>query len=562
VKRSRGESAENLSEVLEHLNQGVTFFDHDLRLVCWNKRVAALLGFPAGLGRPGTPFEVFIRYNAERGEYGDVDPDEFVRRRVEQARQLVPHRFERTRPNGMILEVQGMPTSEGGFVTTYTDVTELRQAQRLLEDTNAALEARVRQRTEELVRREAELQTVIDNISQGITLIDRDINMVLCNDQTVRLLDLPASFGRPGTPLAVSFRYNAERGEYGPGDVEELVAERVRLAKEFKPHRFERTRLDGTVLEIIGRPVPQGFVTTYADVTVRRQAERALAEANRELEHRVAERTAALEQELVRREEVEKELSASVAKAELANRAKTEFLANMSHELRTPLNAVLGFAEMLRQETFGPLGHEKYREYAEIICSSGNHLLSLIGDVLDVAALEAGEVRLEEEAIDVKEAVASCCRMLAHRLEQKRLTIENSVEDDLPLLLADRRRLQQILINLLGNAIKFTPDGGRIRVSGAITEDGQMAIEIADSGIGIREEDLAKVLRPFWQVAGQSRMRDAEGAGLGLYLVDALMALHGGSLRLESEVARGTTARLIFAGSRIGAAPVGATMPK
>ena len=242
----------------------------------------------------------------------------------------------------------------------------------------------------------------------------------------------------------------------------------------------------------------------------------------------------------------EKDLREAKEQAELASRAKTDFLANMSHELRTPLNSILGFSEILTRETFGPLGTAKYKEYSEDIHASGTHLLSLINEVLDLSKLEAGEFEIIESEIDVVETVNSCVKMVERRSTGEMASVTTEFADGLPRLLGDEMRLKQILLNLLGNAVKFTPPGGNVKVVARICEkSGRHTIEVSDNGVGIAEEDIPKVLEPFGQ-ARDVHTRDHEGTGLGLYLAKSFTEMHGGTLDIVSGLGKGTTVTLRF----------------
>jgi signal transduction histidine kinase len=253
--------------------------------------------------------------------------------------------------------------------------------------------------------------------------------------------------------------------------------------------------------------------------------------------------------DITERKRVEADLRRAKEEAELASRTKTEFLANMSHELRTPLNAVIGFAEIMRGAVFGPLGDARYGEYAADIRDSGQHLLNLINDLLDVSKIEFGKVELCEETVDLTGIIDSCMRLMRDRADQAGLELAAHTPPDLPYLRADGRRLKQILLNLMSNAVKFTPSGGRVTVRARLAEGG-LEIIVADTGIGIAPHDLAKALQPFGQI--DSRMsRKYQGTGLGLPLTKSMIELHGGSLRLESVVGRGTTATLWLPPARI-----------
>ncbi|NKB22049.1 MAG: transporter substrate-binding domain-containing protein [Alphaproteobacteria bacterium] len=226
--------------------------------------------------------------------------------------------------------------------------------------------------------------------------------------------------------------------------------------------------------------------------------------------------------------------------AELANRAKTEFLANMSHEFRTPLNAILGFSEIINQETLGPVGTSKYREYAGDIHSSGQHLLSLINDVLDISKVEAGHVELREDYLDPTTTIHDCILLIKERATEKNIKIKTELAKRIPLLCADKRRIKQILINLLSNAIKFTEPGGNVTIRAWFDQQFGYQFQIADTGIGIAAEDIPTALGRFQQVDG-TLGRQQDGTGLGLPLSKSLVELHGGTLNIDSELGVGTT---------------------
>jgi signal transduction histidine kinase len=236
--------------------------------------------------------------------------------------------------------------------------------------------------------------------------------------------------------------------------------------------------------------------------------------------------------------------------AEAANRAKSSFLATMSHELRTPLNAVIGFSEMMQNEVFGRLGDPRYHAYAGDICDSGSHLLAIINDVLDLSKAESGKLELNEELFDLRDVVVDITRLTENRLASAGLTGTIDLPAELPLVHGDELKTRQMLLNLLSNAIKFTPPGGSVAVS--VREDCEhgVAIVVADTGIGIAEQDLDRVLQPFEQ-ADSSLARTHEGTGLGLPLVKAMIELHGGTLTLKSALDKGTEVTIVFPAERI-----------
>ncbi len=237
--------------------------------------------------------------------------------------------------------------------------------------------------------------------------------------------------------------------------------------------------------------------------------------------------------------EHQKHLIAAKEMAEAANRAKSDFLANMSHELRTPLNAIIGFASIMRDGKFGPL-EKRYAEYAAVISDSGSHLLAIINDILDLAKAEANQLVLDEEEIALADTVVSCMSILQDMSERAGVVFTAEIQNDLPFLLADAAKIRQVVINLLGNAIKFTNPGGTVRVIVRREADGTIAMSVRDTGIGIPPDKIDLVLTPFGQVES-GLARRYNGAGLGLPITKRLVELHGGTLTLESELGVGTT---------------------
>ena len=243
------------------------------------------------------------------------------------------------------------------------------------------------------------------------------------------------------------------------------------------------------------------------------------------------------------------ELERSRDEAESSNRAKSQFLANISHELRTPLNAIIGFSSILMNQLFGTLGDVKYLEYAQDINESGTHLLDIINDILDLSKAEAGKLDLAYEEIHVAKAIQKCVTIMTDRAQKGEVTINTHIAKSLPLLMADRLRFIQIVLNVLSNAVKFTPAGGTVDitvetndVSGAITH---FVVLVQDSGIGMTQEDLAKAFQSFGQV-DSGLNRKYEGTGLGLPLTKKLLELHNGSIKITSEPGRGTLVRITF----------------
>ena len=242
----------------------------------------------------------------------------------------------------------------------------------------------------------------------------------------------------------------------------------------------------------------------------------------------------------------------SMLRAQAANRTKSEILANVSHELRTPLNAIIGFSELICTQLFGPDRTEKYIEYVRDVHDSGKHLLGVINDILDFAKIDAGELKLYEEATDLSAVITSCRNMIATRAQKAGLALEIPARGAPILILADERKLKQILLNLLSNAVKFTPAGGRVSVAIDSTEE-SLSIIVSDTGIGIAPEHIERALAPFQQVDSDLNRR-YDGTGLGLSITKSLIEMHGGRLAIESTLGVGTTVTVALPRWRIARA--------
>ncbi len=490
-----------LVDAIESIPACLVLLDAEDRVVLCNNRYREAHAAIEEKLAPGTPFAELCRASAEAG----LIPAAAGRVDAWLAERLARHRSygswtEERQAKGRWFQLTERPTAEGGTVLVQVDVTDLKR------------------REQELAEKTQVLQATFDNMEQGIVVLDRDLRIKAWNGRFADLLGISPESVKFGAPVADITRIIASRGEYGPGDIETLVAQRNSdLNRLDKPVR-ERRRPDGTVIEQHRVRMPDGgLLVTYTDTTESRRVEADLRRARDE--------------------------------AELASRSKTEFLANMSHELRTPLNAVIGFSDVLIGEIFGPLGDARYRDYAHDIRDSGNHLLNLINDVLDVAKIEFGRIELIEESVSLGEVIDSCVRLVRERADAAGVALVTDVPPDLPELRADTRRMKQVLINLLSNAVKFTPSGGRVTISAA-TDGGDLTLAVTDTGIGMAPEDLATALQPFGQI--DSRLaRKYQGTGLGLPLTKAMVELHGGSLELISAPGQGTTALVRLPAERI-----------
>jgi signal transduction histidine kinase len=318
---------------------------------------------------------------------------------------------------------------------------------------------------------------------------------------------------------------------------------------------------DARTVEVSHHSLPDGSaIETFADITANASAKRRLTESEANLRQRVVallKTRKRLEQQSAELQQLTDSLARAKDEAEAASRSKSEFLANMSHELRTPLNAIIGFSEIIKNQLIGPLGDPRYVEYATDVHRCAGHLLDIINDILEFSRIQAGQLRLDERAVDLRAAIVACTRIIRDRAEKAGVEVSTEIAHDVPLVSADERLVKQILLNLLSNAVKFTPRRGKVTVRARCSADGDIALEVRDTGIGIAEKDLGRVMERFGQADG-SLSRQHEGTGLGLPLVKAFTELHGGTFTLSSTPGTGTTATVCLPKARVIQNPLAA----
>ncbi len=499
------ETSQLLNTSLESIDQGVVAFGPDGSLLTWNQRYFDLFEISEEIAEVGLSLEKLCRYLADTGVTKDGDA-EAVLRRVDAIMRCDPPQHEMTGRSGRELDVRRNPMPDGGVIITLTDVTASKRDQ------------------EDLRRRSSELEAIFGNLDVGIAFVDGDEQIVAMNEKMLELQDLDPEEVAGCRDLREVIHLLGRNGEFGEGNVDELVEAHVKMAFGTVPNNYQRIRPNGTILNIRSHAMPGGGILVLCqDITAQQETEQALRVAKEQ--------------------------------AELANRAKSEFLANTSHELRTPLNAIIGFSEILMGELFGPLNSPRYVEYSRDINESGQHLLSIINDLLDLAKVEAGHFELAEEQFLLSDMVAATSRLTQERASQGRVKVLVEIDPLIDLVRADQRALKQIVLNLLSNAIKFTPEGGKVTIGTGRSRDedsGQEWIElhVTDTGIGMKDEDIPFALTPFAQLDG-SFTRRFEGTGLGLPLARHLCELHDGTLAIASVLGRGTTVTMLLPAERL-----------
>jgi two-component system, cell cycle sensor histidine kinase PleC len=483
----------------------------------WSASMYEILGLEADSQRL-TFGDVSKRIHPEDAKLDDLAEDLLTGRA-----KVFDHEFRMRHENGSWVWLRaraalapGEKNAEPHLVGIVFDISRQKQLDRM----NEAAEVR--------------LKDAIENISEAFVLWDTESQLVICNSKYQQFHSLPASACVPGTPyhLVASSAKEPLVKQYVPGEINDRSGARsveVQLA-------------DGRWLQINERRTKDGgFVSVGTDISALKKQEEKLLNSEKTLMVTVRdlqrERQTAEEQSQ-RLAELADKYASEKTRAESANRSKSDFLANMSHELRTPLNAIIGFSEIMTAEMFGALGSAKYAEYVADIRKSGQFLLDVINDILDMSKIEAGRTDLELETFAFSAVVDDVLRLVGPRANESRIQLSADCDTDVTLR-ADKRAVKQVLINLLSNAVKFTPEGGRVTIASSVSA-GALHFSITDTGIGIPKRDIEKLGRPFEQVENQFT-KSKGGSGLGLAISRSLVELHGGSLTIASVLNMGTT---------------------
>ncbi|WP_245165003.1 PAS domain-containing sensor histidine kinase [Stappia sp. 28M-7] len=506
------------------LNRGrCGLFDWDLSRgrIFWSASLYEMLGL-----QPRDDILGFAEISA-LAHPDDIDLYELAESLLETGETTVDRMFRMRHANGDWVwlraraEVQSEPgIAEPHLIGICIDVTEQKQ---LAEQSRTA---------------DLRLRDAIETISEAFVLWDTENRLVMCNSNYQTLHNLPNSAIKAGTPYAQVMAAARQT----------VVSASPTIGSDASDpsSSYEAQLADGRWLQISERRTKDGgFVSVGTDITALKRHEEKLMESERRLMATVADLRQSrqkLEVQAQQLVELAEKYSEEKTKAEEANQAKSEFLANISHELRTPLNAIIGFSEIMDQGMFGPLGSDKYREYCTDIHDSGRYLLNVINDILDMSKIEAGRMELKREAVNLGAIVTDVTRIISAAAAEKAITVTSETEEGLTLS-ADRRAVKQVLLNLLANAVKFTPDNGSVTLAathGRMDAADAVVIAISDTGIGIRESDIARLAKPFVQVENQFT-KTHKGSGLGLAIAQSLVKMHGGTMEIRSSVGKGTT---------------------
>jgi PAS domain S-box-containing protein len=497
-----------LDDAIESLSDGFLLWDENDRLVLRNSAIARVDPDGAALLEPGIAFEDFMRRRIAGGGMAAPAGDEeaLLRKLVAGHRAASGKPIVQRTGDGRWLRITHHRTRDRCIVAICSDITA------------------VKAHEDALMRAESRLTDAIEAMSDGFILYDADDRLVLWNSAIERE-DINA-------PVALSHGLTYEqlmRARLAGGWVLDAIGrEDAYLAERMA----QRARADG-------RPAMRRLASgRWVRVSERKTREGGL----------VVIRT-----DVTELKDRELDLVRARDAAQAASIAKSQFLATMSHELRTPLNAIIGFADLMRSQVYGPLGAPRYASYAADIHASGQHLLALITDLLDMSRIEAGRFELRSEAVALGDVIAEATSMVRGSIEGRDIAVTATVEAELPVLAGDRRAIKQILVNLLSNAVKFSADGGRVAVDARRGTDGSVGVTIADNGAGIAPDRLARIFEPF-QHADASTRRANQGAGLGLSICKRLADLQGLELAIASTLGGGTTATLRFPATRASSA--------
>ena len=509
ARRNWAETEHRFQVAVEAARCGVWEWDLDAQEVVLSDYMAALLGLPQGGATPAETvlacihpryrdaFEHALRQSAAFGVFENV--------------------FPVASPEGGARWIDARGRARGGrdehgysqILGVALDITEARRAKAQAQSA------------------EGRLRDGIESVSDAFALFDKNSRLLLSNQAFADAFGLASEAVRRGAAkdelnriAALAIKADHPSASAGVRELEMNDGRWLMISERFTS--------DG------------GTVVTAADMTAIKRQEAQTRQAADTLRAMVTK----LETSQAELSLLAKKYEVAMTRAEAANQAKSEFLANMSHELRTPLNAINGFSEIMAGEMFGPVGDPRYKGYAQDILKSGQHLLSLINDILDMAKIEAGKMTLHYEKVSLKEICTDAARLMRGKADEAGLTLVVDAAD-LDDIDADHRGVKQVMLNLISNAVKFTPEGGAVTVGVSAEGEDLQRIWVSDTGIGIAAQDLDRLAKPFEQIEGQ-HSKTTQGTGLGLALTKSLIELHHGVMNIESEPGQGTTVSVVL----------------
>ncbi|MBL4614915.1 MAG: PAS domain S-box protein [Magnetovibrio sp.] len=472
-------------DAAESIGEGFAFFDAAGKLSFWNKTFEKLHYGVGDALSTGVTFDAFFKACVDNEVYQDFIFDD--EHQNENTSRSLGHPYVVQSANGTWMMASDSRMADGGTASVRVDITASKHA-----------EAELRQ-----------LSRAVEQSPVSVMITDTNGLITYVNPKFVEATGYASQEAIGQKPNMIS------SGEMPSKEYDELW-QTVSNGHEWRGE-FHNKHKDGSLYWEFAsispikddRGVITHFLAVKEDITERKRTMRALVEAKEQ--------------------------------AELASHTKTQFLANMSHELRTPLNAIIGFSEIIKAQMFGPVGNKNYIEYSANILTSGQHLLHVINDILDVSRIEIGTMQIRERSVNIGELCHDSLYMVRDQAQFSKLTLSDTVQENLPVLRGDPVRIKQIILNLLTNAIKFTPQGGKVDLEVHLDDqDTTIVLVVRDTGCGIPEDKRETILEPFEQVS-DIYTRNHEGSGLGLYLVNSFVELHGGTLTIESEVDMGTT---------------------
>jgi signal transduction histidine kinase len=507
-----------LQDAIECISEAFIIWDKDDRFVLCNEAYRQLYPQSAQFLQPGLSFEELLRHNLACGEYQNaVGREEQWFTEHTHLHQQASDVLELPLSNGRRVLITNRRMKSGGIAGLRMDVTNLVQTREDLKKSLIGLQVantEMNESKERAEQAETLLTDAIECVSEAFVIYDKEDRLVLCNDSYRKLYPLTTRYMFPGIKFEELLRYGLAVGEYKDaiGREEQWLAERLQQHQRTSG-AVENVRSDGRHIMTIERRMTSGGIAGLRiDITNLVQTREALEKA--------------------------------LEKTEAASQAKTLFLANMSHELRTPLNAIIGFSQIIRDQIMGPIGKPVYADYAKDVCDAGEHLLEIINNVLDASRVEVNKFDLKEETVEIGELVQSAIQTVRVQAGKKSIALEQRLPEEPVGLRADTLRLRQVLINLLANAVKFTPEGGRVTLSFEASPAAAV-FAVADTGIGMSPDEIAVATEPFRQIEN-ALVKRHEGIGLGLSLAKHMTEMHSGTLEIISEKGVGTTVRVVL----------------